>query len=240
MLDEHLRRHAYGGCRRVAALDDVLGDSANLYGEFHADSKRLYIFCNERMRPIAMRRLLILALALLAPLIAAAQQTGSFYANPLGGNITAADAGTCSTVNTFLWQHLPANASTTTVNLAGTFSGTVTVRMSNNGGGSWATQGTQTSAGTSTYPANGFTDVCADVTTFTSGNFNVTISTGLNTGPQGPPGPAGTSTGGITLATAAPSQVITVSNNCASQIGTCYPVANTGRYDWQATLTNNS
>src|SRR5271155_1888536 len=46
--------------------------------------------------------------------------------------------------------------------------------------------------------------------------------------------------GGITLATAAPSQVITVSNNCASQIGTCYPVANTGRYDWQATLTNNS
>ena len=78
-----------------------------------------------------MKRLLfILALLCVSPL-ARAQRTAS---NPLGGNLSVQDAGTCSTNNSFLWQTLPVTAATTTLNLAGTFSATVTVRESNNGG----------------------------------------------------------------------------------------------------------
>jgi hypothetical protein len=140
-----------------------------------------------------MKKLLFMILLVSAtPLFA--QRTAS---NPLGGNLAVQDAGTCSTAGSFLWQVLPSNASTTTINLSGTFSGTVTVRESNNGGGSWTTAGTQTTVGTSSYATNGFTDICADVTTYTSGTIGVTISTGLNTGPQGPAGPAGNG-GGIT------------------------------------------
>lgn len=149
-----------------------------------------------------MKKILLFLLLFFTPSLLRAQATNS---NPLGGNLTVQDAGTCSTTGSFLWQHLPSNASSTTVNLSGTFSGTVTIRMSNNGGGSWATQGTQTSAGTVSYPSNGFTDVCADVTTYTSGNFGVTITTGLNTGPVGPQGPPGTGSGsGITPVTTVP------------------------------------
>ena len=99
------------------------------------------------------------------------------------------------TTGSFLWQKLPSNAATTTVNLAGTFSGTLTIRLSNNGGGSWTTNNTTTSAGTTSISTNGFTDICADVTTFTSGSFAVTITTGLNTGPVGPAGPPGSGSG---------------------------------------------
>lgn len=131
-------------------------------------------------------------LAVLLFLIAApqleAQRTAS---NPLGAQLNVQDAGTCSTNGSFADQILPSNAATTTINLAGTFSGTLTIRLSNNGGASWTTNTSVTSAGTTSISTNGFTDVCADVTTFTSGVFQVTITTGLNTGPQGPPGPAG-------------------------------------------------
>jgi hypothetical protein len=145
---------------------------------------------------LKMRKLLTAALVFFlsaAGLCAQGQRID--YANPLGGNITVQDAGVCSTSGSFLWQHLPTNASTTTVNLAGTFAGTLTIRLSNNGGGSWTTNSTTTTAGTTSISTNGFTDICADVTTYTSGSFAVTITTGLNTGPQGPAGPAGSGSG---------------------------------------------
>jgi hypothetical protein len=124
-----------------------------------------------------MKRLLwAFAVLIFSASAAVAQRTAS---NPLGGNLATQDAGTCSTANSYLWQVLPANAGTTTLNLAGTFSGTITVRESNNGGGTWTTAGTVTSAGTTTYSTNGFTDFCADLTTYTSGTFQLTISTGL-------------------------------------------------------------
>lgn len=134
------------------------------------------------------RSFIAIVLMAVSALVLPAQRTAS---NPLGGNLTVQDAGTCSTIGSFLWQVLPSNAATTTVNLSGTFSGTVTVRESNNGGGSWTTAGTQTTVGTSSYSTSGFTDICADVTTYTSGTISVTISTGLNTGPQGPAGSGG-------------------------------------------------
>ena len=149
----------------------------------------------------------ILLLIMLFPAICHAQRTA---ANPLGGNITVQDAGTCSTTNSFLWQVLPSNSATTTVNLSGTFSGTVTVRESNNGGGSWSTAGTQTTVGTSSYSTNGFTDICADVTTYASGTIQITISTGLNAGPQGPPGAGGGSS--VVSSTCASSMTFTTTS----------------------------
>lgn len=105
-----------------------------------------------------------------------AQRTAS---NPLGAQLNVQDAGTCSTTNSFAWQTLPTNAGTTTLNLSGTFTATVTVRESNNGGGTWSTAATLTTTGTTTYATNGFTDFCADVTAFTSGIVQVSITTGL-------------------------------------------------------------
>lgn len=99
--------------------------------------------------------------------------------NPVTGVLSVQDGGTCSTANSYVTQQLPVNASTTTVNLAGTFSATLTVRESNNGGASWTTAGTLSSAGTSTYSTNGFSHLCVDLTAYTSGNIQVSISTGL-------------------------------------------------------------
>jgi hypothetical protein len=150
-----------------------------------------------------MRKLLLLLILLFAVRSADAQATNSSASNPLGGNVNLVDAGTCSTYGSYFWQKLPLNASTTTVNLAGTFSGTVTVRESNNGGATWTTAGTQTGVGTSSYATNGFTDVCADVTTYASGIIQITVTTGVgvNSGGMG----AGVSsvntlTGAVTLA----------------------------------------
>jgi hypothetical protein len=174
-----------------------------------------------------LKRLLFLFALCAAPLFA--QQIGSTNSNPLGGNLTVQDAGTCSTSGSFLWQHLPINAATTTVNLSGTFSGTLTIRLSNNGGTSWTTNTTVTSIGTTSISTNGFTDICADVTTFTSGSFGVTITTGLNIGPQGPPGPAGSGGGSVTQvatlpATCTPGQSFQIPSG---QIVFCGATANT-------------
>jgi hypothetical protein len=120
-----------------------------------------------------MRKLLFSFL--LFPFLALAQTPS----NPLGGNLNVVDGGTCSTAGSFLWQRLPTSAGNTTVNLAGTFSATVTVRESNNGGGTWSTAATLSSVGTSSFQTNGFTDICVDVTSYTSGIVAVSLSTGL-------------------------------------------------------------
>ena len=132
-----------------------------------------------------------LALALFCGIPAYAQRTSptgiisSSILNPLSGNLSVQDAGTCSTAGSFLWQQLPNNPYTTTVNLAGTFSGTLTVRESNNNGSVWTTAGTITSAGTTSYQTSGYTDFCVDLTTFTSGVFQVSITTGSVIGGSG-------------------------------------------------------
>lgn len=172
-------------------------------------------------------------LACAAPL--RAQKTA---ANPLGGNLTVQDAGTCLTTGSFLWQQLPSNASTTIVNLAGTFSGTLTIRVSTNGGGSWTTNATTTSAGNTSVATNGFTDICADVTTFTSGSFAVTISTGLNTGPQGPVGPAGS--GSVSVVGLPLGNTIYESTACPANTPGCFQVFNDVHGSVNASYTNTS
>jgi len=93
-----------------------------------------------------MKKLLLALLLLTAPLHA---QVGQIQ-NPVLATLTVQDSGTCSTANSYVAQQLPQNASTTVVNLAGTFSGTVTIRETNNGGASWTTAGTASAAGTTT------------------------------------------------------------------------------------------
>lgn len=136
-----------------------------------------------------MKTIRILLLALLASaafVCPRAQAQIGQITNPVSAPLHAQDAGTCSaTANSNLIQQLPPNASTTTVNLSGTFSATVTVRASNNGGATWVTLGTASAAGTTTYGTNSYTHLCADVTTYTSGTVNVTISTGVVGGGNG-------------------------------------------------------
>ncbi len=124
-----------------------------------------------------MRKLLPLFLLLAIP---ARAQIGQIT-NPLLGSVNVQDAGVCSTPNSFLTQQLPQNPFTTTVNLAGTFSATVTIRESNNGGATWATVTTATTPSTTAIQTSGFTHVCADVTAFTSGVVNISITTGIQT-----------------------------------------------------------
>lgn len=160
-----------------------------------------------------------------------AQRTGS---NPLGGNLSVQDAGTCSTSGSYLWQVLPANANQTTVNLSGTFSATLTVRLSNNGGGSWVTVGTLSAAGTTTYSTNGYTDICVDLTAYTSGSAGVTLTTGIFNGNGG--------SGGVPSQQVAPnSTAFIASSNCSTPPQTnCYSVKGGVRWSYNAQVTNGS
>jgi hypothetical protein len=153
-----------------------------------------------------VKKILLLSAVLLFSSVLHAQ----VYTNPVGANLTVQDTGTCTLNQSFLWQHLPINAGTTTVNLAGTFSATLTVRESNNGGATWTSAGTLSSAGTTTYATNGFTDLCVDATTYASGNVSVSISTGLQqvqsviTGSVSPAQIAQFSAGNVNAITASP------------------------------------
>lgn len=131
-----------------------------------------------------MRKLAFLICALLcAASYAQAQKT---QAPVFGADLSVQDAGTCSTAGSFIWQtSLPLNANTTVVTVSGTFTATLTVRESNNGGQSWSTAGTISAAGANTYSTNGFTDVCVDMTAYTSGIAHVTVSTGTGTASGG-------------------------------------------------------
>src|SRR5882724_7897912 len=85
------------------------------------------------------------------------QQTGSF-SNPVGGDIRASTTN-CSGAQTCVWQRLGANSGTTTIALSGTFSATLLVEESNDGGFVWATTATLSAVGTTTYSTNGFSDI---------------------------------------------------------------------------------
>jgi hypothetical protein len=88
---------------------------------------------------------------------------GSLFAQnaaPIVGGNTSAQSTKCSTSFNCVWEStLPSNAGTTTVNIAGTFSATLLVEESNNGGQTWSTAAKLSSTGTTTYSTNGFTDI---------------------------------------------------------------------------------
>jgi len=104
--------------------------------------------------------------------------------NPRTGNLNVLDAGTCavssgSSASSFVVQQLPQNAGASAITLAGTFSATATVRLSADGGTTWVTQSTQKAVGTASYAVAGFNYICVDITAYTSGSANVTISSSL-------------------------------------------------------------
>lgn len=119
--------------------------------------------------------LLLLAVLFTASGVRAQQGT---FSNPNGGDIGASTTD-CSAARGCVWQKLPGNASTSVVAVAGTFSATLLVEESANGGASWVTVATLTTTGNSSFSTNGFTDIRVRCSAFTSGIANVTINTGL-------------------------------------------------------------
>jgi hypothetical protein len=121
-----------------------------------------------------MKRLLLLLL-LAFPLYG--QNFGQVQ-NPLASTLYTSSSNCLSTQESCVWQRLPNNAYTTTINVAGTFTATLTIEESNNGGVTWISGGTTTTVGTTTYQTNGFTDLRVRCSAYTSGSMAVTITTG--------------------------------------------------------------
>ena len=139
-------------------------------------------------------------------------QQASAAGNPTNVSLSAVDSGTCSAGLAAI-QQLPLNAGTSTVTLTGTFSATVTVRLSANGGSTWVTQGTQSSTGTVSYSVAGFTFICVDPTTYSSGIVQVTINSSLASG----------SSSGSGASNAAPNMAFYFTNACqVSNTGQCF------------------
>src|SRR5260370_38654249 len=89
--------------------------------------------------------LIVLLLAMGGSLRAQVGQSASAAGNPTNVSLSAADSGTCLAGSAAI-QQLPLNAGTSTVTLAGTFSATITIRLSANGGVSSVTAGNHTSS----------------------------------------------------------------------------------------------
>jgi hypothetical protein len=144
------------------------------------------------------RFILAMMFALLVAFEVCAQQQG-----PVVQGTISASTTNCTVSFSCVWENvLPSNAATTTINISGTFSETLLVEESNNGGQTWVTAATLSAVGTTTYSTNGFTDIRVRCSAFVSGAAVVTISTGLNTGLQGPPGPGGGSSSASVPSTA--------------------------------------
>jgi hypothetical protein len=123
--------------------------------------------------------LLIVCLFFVVPAHSQGQQ-GTFT-NPQGGTLIAQSAD-CSVVYSCVWMKLPNNANTTTITIGGTFSATILIEESGNGGVTFFTVATLSSAGLTTYATSGLSDIRARISAFTSGGVNVTINTGVNAG----------------------------------------------------------
>src|SRR5271165_2415153 len=120
-----------------------------------------------------------LVLLLLSASIAGAQQQQASYSNPVGGNLLAGGAN-CATSQACIWQKLPLTATTSTVTIAGTFSATVIIEYSADGGNTWTQQSSQTAPIVVTFTSTSYTDVRARCSAYTSGSVGVNIQTAGN------------------------------------------------------------
>lgn len=119
-----------------------------------------------------MRKLLPALLLFLASSLAA--QTS--YQN--GGNITSSGAS-CGATNCVALE-LPANSATLTVGVTGTFSATLAVEESQDGGFTWTSAGsTLTAQGTTVYFVAGFTNFRVRASAFVSGNAGVNLQASI-------------------------------------------------------------
>lgn len=130
-----------------------------------------------------MKKLLIVMTLLFASSTSAQYPTTSFTA---GGNITAASAS-CLATNCVPIK-LPASATTLTVGVTGTFSATLAVEESQDGGRTWTSAGSNiTGAGTTSFTITAFSDFRVRASAYVSGNagVNILVSASTNSGGGG-------------------------------------------------------
>lgn len=130
-----------------------------------------------------MKKLLIVITLLFASSTSAQYPTTSFTA---GGNITAASAS-CLATNCVPIK-LPASATTLTVGVTGTFSATLAVEESQDGGRTWTSAGSNiTGAGTTSFTITAFSDFRVRASAYVSGNagVNILVSASTNSGGSG-------------------------------------------------------
>lgn len=146
------------------------------------------------MKPIILALLLVFCALSLA-----AQTSPTQYSQ---GNITATGA-TCGTTNACITLVLQNNAIAESVALSGTFTATITFEASYNNGTTWVSEGTSTSAGTTTFSLGSATQLRARCSAFTSGTVVVYINSTLAMGGGGSgSGGAGGSTSDVQFNTA--------------------------------------
>jgi len=131
-----------------------------------------------------MKRIFALAVLLVSVasfVLVRAQQTAGVASNPLGGPISASSTN-CSVAQSCVWMRLPFNASVAAVNVTGTFSETLLVEQSGDGGNTFSTAATLTAAGLTTYSVSGMTDFRVRCSSFVSGTAFVNLNVGASGG----------------------------------------------------------
>jgi hypothetical protein len=142
---------------------------------------------------------LFLLIALLFWLPAArAQQTTAQVANPLGGPISATSAA-CTVAQSCLWMKLAPNTGTANVTITGTFSATLVVEYSSDGGNNFVTAATYTAPVTAaSFATSAFTDIRVRASAYVSGIANVNIQAAYPT--SGGASASGGTAGQVSLA----------------------------------------
>jgi hypothetical protein len=125
-----------------------------------------------------MKKLLLLFLLAISSLHA---QTVANAVNPLAGQITAT-AANCQTAGACVWQKLPVDAATVGVTIAGSFTATLAIEVSSDGGSTFATISSFTTTQTALpITVSGMTDLRVRASAYTSGTAYVTLNAGKGT-----------------------------------------------------------
>ncbi len=143
-----------------------------------------------------MRKLLLILFLMICASPPASAAIGNVTQGPFSyAPLNVQDTSKCSSTSpsgSYLIQQFPLNTATAVISLNGTFSGTITVYLTANSGTTWTSAGTVSSTTPLSVVVAGYTHLCADVTTYTSGIIGTTISSSLGISATG--GGGGTTT----------------------------------------------
>ena len=149
----------------------------------------------------SMRKLLLILFLMICASPPASAAIGNVTQGPFSyAPLNVQDTSKCSSTSpsgSYLIQQFPLNTATAVISLNGTFSGTITVYLTANSGTTWTSAGTVSSTTPLSVVVAGYTHLCADVTTYTSGIIGTTISSSLGISATG-------GGGGITQVTSLP------------------------------------
>ena len=130
-----------------------------------------------------MRKLLLILFLMICASPPASAAIGNVTQGPFSyAPLNVQDTSLCSSTSpsgSYLIQQFPLNTATAVISLNGTFSGTITVYLTANSGTTWTSAGTVSSTTPLSVVVAGYTHLCADVTTYTSGIIGTTISSSL-------------------------------------------------------------